>query len=806
MRKSLILLLFCTFLTLTASQIAASDYIQARILVETRADVDRLTGLSLDQVARGDGYIEVITNDAQLTEITGRGLKVEVLQEDLVAHYRSRLDLTKDMGGYMTLDEIDLALNQLIIAHPDIVSSKVSLGVTTEGRTMWAVKISDNPNVDEDEPEVMYTAAIHAREVITPMTLLNFMDSLTENYGVDPDITALVNEREIWCVPVVNPDGYYRNEFTNPNGGGMWRKNRRNNGDGTFGVDLNRNYAYEWGYDDDGSSPFTDDETYRGPSPFSEPETVNMRDFTIAHEFVITVYMHSYSNLILWPWGYDYLVTPDQDLFRIMGDSMASYNGYSPTAAHGLYTANGVTDDWGYGEQTLKNKNLAFTFEIGSSSDGFWPETSRIPQLMSENLGPLMFLTRIADNPYRLLPPESPKVTVSDTVDAVSYDVTWASTDTLNPAVAYELVELSGWQQATDEMNDLLSWENNDFSLTTTRSHSGPTSCYSGSGNNLAHWIQTNDPITVVAGEDLNLWMWYDIEEDWDYAYVEASTDGSAFFTLEGTVTTNSDPNGQNRGNGITGSSGGWIEATFDLSGYVGQDVWIRVSYYTDSFVEEEGIYFDDVFPIETFANSEVVASDLTSTSYSFADHMTGAFWYRMRCVDADGQWSVFSSAEPTLVMSDGVVCFDSDGDGAGDPGHPENTCAVDNCPGLHNPDQLDPDGDGIGSLCDNCPGVANPDQLDENDDGVGDACESCCVGGRGNIVLDVDSNCDDLSDQTVDIADLTQLINHLFVTFEPLCCEAEADVSEDTIVDIADLTVLINHLFVTFELLPSCP
>jgi len=103
---------------------------------------------------------------------------------------------------------------------------------------------------------------------------------LLENYSSDPSIKNIVDNTEMYFIPVVNPDGYIYNQTTNPNGGGLWRKNRRNNGDNTYGVDLNRNYSYNWGYDNTGSSGNTNSDTYRGPSPFSEPESRIMRDFT----------------------------------------------------------------------------------------------------------------------------------------------------------------------------------------------------------------------------------------------------------------------------------------------------------------------------------------------------------------------------------------------------------------------------------------------------------------------------------------------------------------------------------------------
>ena len=127
---------------------------------------------------------------------------------------------------------------------------------------------------------------------------------LLERYGTDPLSTYLVNEREVWFVPCVNPDGYVYNQTTNPGGGGLWRKNRRANAGGSTGVDLNRNYAHQWGFDDEGSSPFGSDETFRGSAPASEPETAAMQAFIGAHTFATSMSAHTYSDLWLWPWGY----------------------------------------------------------------------------------------------------------------------------------------------------------------------------------------------------------------------------------------------------------------------------------------------------------------------------------------------------------------------------------------------------------------------------------------------------------------------------------------------------------------------
>ncbi|HOP06438.1 MAG TPA: M14 family zinc carboxypeptidase [candidate division Zixibacteria bacterium] len=792
---------------LLVSSVLSTDFSQVRVYPDNKADWLKLEQLALDIAFVGPDFIDVITDMNQLEQLREQGFRVEILHEKLSEFYRSRIETEKDMGGYMTLSEISARADSLVMAHINICD-KFLIGQSIEGRDIYAIKISDYAKVDEDEPELLFTAAIHAREVITPLVVFNVMEYLLDNYGTDSALTYLVDNRELFFVIPVNPDGYYYNESTNPSGGGTWRKNRRDNGDGSYGVDLNRNYGYEWGYDDEGSSPTTSDATYRGTGPFSEPETQIMRDFTEAREFVITLYFHSYSNLILWPWGYDYLVTPDENLFQIMGDSIAAYNGYSPTPSHGLYTTNGASDDWGYGEQITKNKNLALTIEVGDSDDGFWPETSRIDQLVGENLDPCLFLMRIADNPYKLLPPNVPDLFVADSVDSTGYAVDWSHSDSLNPAVGYDLYEMADLTTLSDSANDFYNWSNQGFELATGRRHSHPSSFYSQSGNSLSQTLDMTQDITVETGDQLTFWAFYDIETDWDYAYVEVSVDGGSSFTpIPGSITTTYDPYGNNRGNGITGQSGSWVEATFDLAAYVGQSIRVRFSYYTDGYVANEGFYIDDIYPVKMFGTQTLLASGYVDTSYTFGNHAVGEFYYKVRAVDAEGQAGSFSIAAMTTVWPTGYSCVDTDNDGYGDPGYASNNCPDDNCPDIYNPEQTDTDDDGLGDLCDvcpedadndidndgicgnidNCPDVANSLQEDTDLDGVGDAC--CCVGQTGNINGDAAGS--------IDITDLVYLVQYMFSGGPVVGCPISADVNGDnSIADITDLVDLVSYMF----------
>ena len=307
------------------------------------------------------------------------------------------------MGGYYTFSEIEQNLDDLTALYPDIISSKVSIGQTLEGRDIWLIKVSDNPNIDEDEPEALYTGLHHAREPMSYMNLFYFMHWLGENYQSNLLATHIVNNRELWFIPAVNPDGLVYNQSIAPNGGGMQRKNARQTCSGSpDGVDLNRNYSYMWGYDNQGSSNDGCNETYRGTGPFSEPETQVIRDFMEGHYFPIAFNYHSYSNLLIYPYGYEYENQAPQEDVDIMieyGQDMVQYNNYAlGTGPDLLYPVNGEACDYMYGV----HNTFAYTPEIGGNSDGFWPATNRILPLAEENLYPNQVLALNVGSKYEV--------------------------------------------------------------------------------------------------------------------------------------------------------------------------------------------------------------------------------------------------------------------------------------------------------------------------------------------------------------------------------------------------------------------
>ena len=372
-------------------------------------------GAELDHANyKKDEYIEFAISNSLLEQVSSLGIEFDIIHQDLQNFYESRLYNidSRDfdygsMGGYYTHQEIVDHLEELSSEYPSLVSSLQIIGQSLEGRDIYAVKLSDNPNIDENEPEVLYTGLHHAREPMSYMNLFYYMYWLVENYDTDELASGILNNRAVWFIPCVNPDGLIYNQEYAPNGGGMQRKNHRetcsndNNQSNWDGIDLNRNYSYQWGYDDQGSSPDPCSQTYRGTNSFSEPETQAIRNFIQNHNFLATFNYHSYGNLLIHPYGYiPGLLPPEPDLsiFREYGEEMTKYNNYlMGTGIETVgYTVNGEADDWFYGEENI----FAYTPEIGNSNDGFWPSSDRILPLAEENLYPNQFLSLIVGSRY----------------------------------------------------------------------------------------------------------------------------------------------------------------------------------------------------------------------------------------------------------------------------------------------------------------------------------------------------------------------------------------------------------------------
>ena len=420
------------YFIITIHLLSAGDYIYQEIRVfhadpSTLQSLNNL-GIPLDHVRKNkDGSLDLVVKMEDSQALLEIGIPFDVLQYDLTEYFitRSIPGMERDfplgsMLGNYTLLQAEAQMDTLRNMYPGFVSQKDSIGASIEGRTIWAFKVSDNPGIDEDEPEVLYTGLTHAREPLSMMNLFFFVRWLCENYSSDVTAGFLVDHREMWFVPIINPDGYAYNETIAPNGGGMHRKNRRPNPDdsncneGTDqGVDLNRNYGYHWGPNYSGSSGNPCSGIYRGTSAFSEPETEAISDFILSRQFKNVLHYHSYSNVLIHSWGDGTLPDePDLSTLREIGAEMTRANGYAVgTGMETIgYGVNGDAVDWTYGSAGL----LSYTPEVGSYADNFWPSEDRVVPLCQDQVHSNKVFALVAGSDYivfdRLLDNQSPEL------------------------------------------------------------------------------------------------------------------------------------------------------------------------------------------------------------------------------------------------------------------------------------------------------------------------------------------------------------------------------------------------------------
>ncbi len=328
-------------------------------------------------------------------------------------------DFPPGYQGYQDYAGMMDDINAVIAAHPGIVA-KQAIGQSYEGRTIWVVKISDHVNTDENEPEVLFEHLHHAREHLVVEQALEIIHLLADNYSTSPAtdlqrrVSNIVNTREIWIVPMVNPDGaeydISTGQFQN------WRRNRQPiPGSSSIGVDLNRNWGYMWGCCH-GSSGQPGSTTYRGPQPWFAPEVRALRDFVLSRrvggkqQITEAISWHTFNEQVMWPYGYTKTDVPrtmtadDHAALVALGTGIADRNGYTAQQMSDLYLLDGDATDWLYGDQRI----FAFTIEMyptdNSHVGGFYPPDSVIGRETTRNDAAVLWFLEQAACPYGVVP------------------------------------------------------------------------------------------------------------------------------------------------------------------------------------------------------------------------------------------------------------------------------------------------------------------------------------------------------------------------------------------------------------------
>lgn len=352
-------------------------------------------------------YIDLVINEQQMLILREQGFNPVKTQTE--QQLKENMLAGKSLSGYRTYADVYNELLNLQTLHPDIcklydIGDSKGKDYTASAyneykHEIWALKVSDNVALEEDEPCIFYMGEHHAREPISLEVAMYILNHIVSNYGIDPSITNSVNNKQIWFMPLVNPNGH---KIVTDEVDLWWRKNIHDNNSNnlidagsTDGVDLNRNYGWQWG--GEGTSTNPSDLTYCGPSGFSEPETMAMKNVIDQHHFVTGITYHSYSELVLFPYGYSTgAFAPDHTSLQALAVSMANTipaaggGYYTPDKSSGLYPASGTTDDYAYGQHGV----FAYTIELGTQ---FIPPASQIVTICQDNLQAAMILLNRVD-------------------------------------------------------------------------------------------------------------------------------------------------------------------------------------------------------------------------------------------------------------------------------------------------------------------------------------------------------------------------------------------------------------------------
>jgi len=623
------------FLFVVIALVGAERYALLNVKPISDIEIHRLIDSGCEVVhVYEDGSVDCIANEHDYASLLATGMPFITRIDDLERFYSGRFD-GKTMGGYLTWDELSVWLDDLHDTFPSITSAPTSIGDTYQGRLQRVVKISSNNDFWTDDPglpNVWYDGLIHAREPASMRNIRFFMLWLCDNYDRNGfcglQATWVLDNREIWCLPCNNVDGYVYNEAQAPGGGGMHRKNMNwTLGDG---VDLNRNWTVGWG--GSGSSGDPNSSIYRGTGPLSEPESYNIDLFWQDHPPVQMHSTHTYGNILIRPWGYTYDPPPDDAEYDIQGEIMVQWGTgevYGQSAGI-LYMSAGNTRDHSYGLYGA----MSWNHETGADFAGFWPSLEETVKLTRRNLRSYLVTAFLAGCP---LDPHVPGTPVIETIGMVNppFTIDWSN---VPEAGSYALQELTGYEILLDDNGSGGPFTLNNWSSTTSQHHSGTHSYLSG-GTGTMTWTETAI-IPENGGGRLSFWAYYDIPNGSCQGSIEVSTDGGANWYYLQTFTRDDKT---------------WRLNIHELDEWQGD----TLSFRWETTGSASDLYIDDI-KIEIWEENEFIDLSIPVNSYTFASHESGEFWFRTVTMDPDfgPGWpsdAVMAQVYPTGV-SEGVT------------------------------------------------------------------------------------------------------------------------------------------------------
>ena len=575
-----------------------------------------------------DGSVDFVANSYERSLLHEYGLFATTRIADMEGFYRARNGSSRSMGGFYTWDEATLWIDSLVAANPSITSVQ-SIGDTYEGRPQRVVKISVNNSFDDDDPSMAnawYDGLIHAREGAAMRNVRYWMMWLCSNYQRSGysgyQATWLLENREIWCLPVNNVDGWVQNETTNPGGGGMHRKNMNWTAGGD-GVDLNRNWSVDWG--GAGSSGDPGSQTYRGTGPLSEPEASNIDTFWQSHIPAQMHSTHTYSNVLIYPWGWTSAPTTNAAAYSTQGEMMVQWaTGEEHYISYYFGPSAGNTRDHAYGLYGA----MSWNHETGASFAGFWPSATEVVKLSRRNLRSYLVTACLAGCPYT---PHEPGVPVVDNIGSVSVPFTINWNDAAH-ADYYALQRLSGYQLLVDDHGDSGPFDRVNWIMTTSQHHSG-TQSYVSNGTGDMTWQQS---VTIPANGGGRISFWSEQDISYQGAFSYSPDAGSNWYYLQT----------------FSRDDMTWRFNIHELDEFQGQTLMFRWESYGSS--SSCKLYIDDV-KIEVWDNNEIHADDISGSQYTVTALNNGDYYFRVWSVDNDFGPSWASEAVSAQVSTSGI-------------------------------------------------------------------------------------------------------------------------------------------------------
>jgi hypothetical protein len=616
-------------------RVGAHDYQELRSHITLKG-----TSIDIAGAKPGQSY-DLMLDRSDFSIVQASGLPVTVIHDDIDVLNQEAV-MT---GAYHSYDTLLLMMRDWATTYPSICQLE-SIGPTFQNNWIYGVKIASAAAAGK--PECLELGIVHAREWGAVEATRYLADTLIRNYSTDTSFQNFIDNHQLHVFMVTNVDGY---KYDYP-GQRNWRKNRQTFGSAT-GCDPNRDFngscdgdrMGDWGSLVAGSNTThrPQDLVWFGARGAWGYEITAISDWFKQHTVVACASMHTYSELVLWPYGNGALA-PDSLYLRALATAMASRMGklgggtYTPEQSNYLYPTNCGSDDWfyGWGRNIGGFPCMSFTTELGTD---FYQPVANLDSIQRASFRGNLYLFRQADSIIAALEGAVPRpiLAAMDSSNSRYNTVHWTPIrPEHNHPDRWGIEELIGLSVVTDSMEDSLSrWTLQGATQSTTQKHSGTYSISLGNGNNIANYCMTRDPYPVQSGDSLRYWIWYNTESNYDVTVAEVSIEGKEWIQLH---------------DRFTGNSNGWLYKAFSLDPWAGKSVFIRFRYMTDDGTTNAGVYIDDVWPVPEFAGRTVLSDSVTDTLYTVTAESLGTYYYRVRGHNPAWGWNDYGPLEDIRV------------------------------------------------------------------------------------------------------------------------------------------------------------